>query len=265
MIRKLHLIVFLSFVSFTCDEIESLQDNPLDPSNPDYTPPTIAMVSGATDGETIETSTAIFSWYGNENVTEYRWNFDNGSWTEWVNQTMVAFTNLDEGTYIFSVQGRYDTGDTSSVLTINFEVDAVQGPALMFYPRVQFPAIGQNNVTFQILAEEVENLTAAEFSIIYNNSLVEIASITQGAMFGGSGQSIFHTDYDNSQGTLSVLMGMLGGNNPSVSGTGVLAEVTLGILSGGSSNLSFTWIEFKDPQNNVITVNESVNGRVVVE
>ena len=265
MIRKIYPILLLIFVAFNCNEIELLQDNPLDPDNPDYTAPTIVLISGPTDGETIETSSLTFSWQGNELVTEDRWIFDNGSWADWISQTTVTLDYLDEGDHNFSVQGRYLSGDTSSVITINFEVDAVQGPALIFYPRIQFPSIGQN-VTFQIMAEEVENLTAAEFLITFNNSLVTIVSITQGTMFLGNGESLFHTVYDNDQGTLSVLMAVLGGSSPSVSGTGVLAEVSLSIQSGGSSNLSFDGTEvMKDPQNNFIIINTTVSALVVVE
>ena len=165
----------------------------------------------------------------------------------------------------FSVQSQYSTGDTSQVTSVLFVVDAVTGPALMFYPRRQEATVGET-VMFQILAEEVTNLTAAEFSINYDPAHVEITSITQGAIFAASEESIFLTQYDNSAGTLSVITAILGGDEPSVAGTGVLIEIQMNVISATSSELTFSGLEvFRDPENNDITINETVAGRVVVE
>jgi hypothetical protein len=246
----------------SCEKIDLIQDNPLDPDNPDYVPPSVTLISAPTEGETINVYDISFSWTGNENVTDYRWKFEDGEWVDWSNITSVDWYYLDEGQHSFSLQSRYSTGDTSSIVTRSFIVDAVTGPALMFYPRRHEAAVGET-LLFQILAEEVANLTATEFSINYDPAHVEITSITQGAIFAASEESIFLTQYDNSAGTLSVITAILGGDEPSVSGTGVLIEIQMNIISTTSSELTFSGSEvFRDPENNNISITETIKGLI---
>ena len=76
----------------------------------------------------------------------------------------------------------------------------------------------------------------------------------------------FHTEYDNSAGTLSVITAILGGDEPAVSGTGVLIEIQMNVISTASSELTFSGSEvFRDPDNNDITILEKINGLVVIE
>ena len=263
MIKRLFIVFILLF--WSCEEIVVQQDNLLDPGNPEYDPPVITFVSGPGGGETISTSEATFSWEGNDLVSEYRTKINNGSWEDWADQTSVTVQYLDEGSYSFSVQGRYTTEDTSAVISNNFSVDAVQGPALMFYPRANFSSVG-SNVSFHVLAEVVSSLTAAQFNVTFDPSKLEIVSVTQGSLLQINGESIFSTEFDNQTGSLSVITAALGGDQPSADGTGVLLEVVLEVKATGTSNLEFDGTElFRDPSNNDITINETVDGLVVVE
>ena len=86
-----------------------------------------------------------------------------------------------------------------------------------FYPRKHVAFFGET-VTFQILAEEVIDLSGAEFKIDYDPSMFQIESVTQGALFQSGTQSIFHVDYNNVQGSFSVLTAILDATTPSVDG-----------------------------------------------
>ena len=263
MIKRLFIVFILLF--WSCEEIVVQQDNPLDPGNPEYDPPVITFVSGPGGGETISTSEATFSWEGNDLVSEYRTKINNDPWGDWADHTSITLQYLDEGGYTFSIQGRYTTEDTSAVISNNFSVDAVQGPALMFYPRANFSSVG-SNVTFQVLAEEVTSLTAAQFNVTFDPSKLEIVSVTQGSLLQISGESIFSTDFDNQAGSLSVITAVLGGDLPSVDGTGVLLELVLEVKATGTSNLEFDGTELlRDPDNNNISISETVNGLVISE
>ena len=263
MIKRLFTIIVLLF--WSCDEVVLEQDNLLDPGNPEYDPPVITFVSGPGGGETISTSEATFSWEGNDLVSEYRTKINNDPWGDWADHTSITLQYLDEGGYTFSIQGRYTTEDTSAVITNNFSVDAVQGPALMFYPRANFSSIG-SNVTFQVLAEEVTSLTAAQFNVTFDPSKLEIVSVTQGSLLQINGESIFSTEFDNQAGSLSVITAVLGGDLPSVDGTGVLLELVLEVKATGTSNLEFDGTELlRDPDNNNISISEAVNGVVISE
>ena len=263
MIKRLFIVFILLF--WSCEEIVVQQDNLLDPGNPEYDPPVITFVSGPGGGETISTSEATFSWEGNDLVSEYRTKINNDPWGDWADHTSITLQYLDEGGYTFSIQGRYTTEDTSAVISNNFSVDAVQGPALMFYPRANFSSVG-SNVTFQVLAEEVTSLTAAQFNVTFDPSKLEIVSVTQGSLLQISGESIFSTEFDNQAGSLSVITAALGGDLPSVDGTGVLLELVLEVKATGTSNLEFDGTELlRDPDNNNISISETVNGLVISE
>ena len=96
------------------------------------------------------------------------------------------------------------------------------------YPRVQrvycnnestCAAIG-DTVQFQIRTNpDVKNyvnprdstLTAAQYAITFDPTAIEIVSITQGPVFQQNGdESIFTADYDNSNGSLSIITARLG-------------------------------------------------------
>ena len=263
MIKRLFIVFILLF--WSCEEIVVQQDNLLDPSNPEYDPPVITFVSGPGGGETISTSEATFSWGGIDLVSEYRTKINNDPWGDWADHTSITLQYLDEGGYTFSIQGRYTTEDTSAVISNNFSVDAVQGPALMFYPRANFSSVG-SNVTFQVLAEEVTSLTAAQFNVTFDPSKLEIVSVTEGSLLQINGESIFSTEFDNQAGSLSVITAALGGDLPSVDGTGVLLELVLSVKATGTSNLEFDGTELlRDPDNNNISISETVNGLVISE
>ena len=262
MVKRLFIIIVLLF--WSCDEVVLEQDNPLDPGNPDFDPPVVTFTSGPQD-ETVYTSEVTFTWEGNELISAYRTKFNNDSWTVWGTQTSIVLQYLDEGGYTFSIQGRYTTEDTSAVISNNFSVDAVQGPALMFYPRANFSSVG-SNVIFQVLAEEVTSLTAAQFNVTFDPSKLEIVSVTQGLLLQINGESIFSTEFDNQAGSLSVITAALGGDLPSVDGTGVLLELVLEVKATGTSNLEFDGTELlRDPDNNNISISETVNGLVISE
>ena len=147
-------------------------------------------------------------------------------------------------------------------------VDAVEGPALMFYPRMHTTSAGAvgNRVTFQIMAEEVENLTAVEFNVNFDTDKLSLVSVDQGNMLQISGESIFLTNY--TVGSLNVISAALGGNQPSVDGTGVLMELTMEVINSnpGTTTLEFDGSAvFRDPDNNDIPINETVSGLVIVE
>ena len=167
MIKKFFILLVGIIVFWSCEDIVVDQENPLDPGNPDYESPIVNIISGPGEGEEIDEPQVTFVWEGNELVEFYRYRFNANDWTDWSVETSKTFDYLDEGNHFFSVQSQYLSGDTSQVENISFMVDAVTGPALMFFPRRHQAGVGET-VLFQILAEEVTNLTAAEFSINYD-------------------------------------------------------------------------------------------------
>ena len=260
-------IIFVSaIIWFACEPGEEfLPANPLDPENENYISPQVTFTSAPNEGATLSTSTIMFVWDGNEPGMSYRYAFD-GNWSSWENEKKsITIDDIDEGLHSIAAQSSYSTGDTSNVISVNFNVNAVLGPSLLFYPRKHVAFFGET-VTFQILAEEVIGLSGAEFKIDYDPSMFQIESVTQGALFQSGTQSIFHVDYNNAQGSFSVLTAILDATTPSVDGTGVLAEVVVKLLNQGTNNLSFgSTNKLRDPDNIEIAIREKIGGIVIAQ
>ena len=176
----------------------------------------------------------------------------------------AKFEYLDEENYFIKIQSKYTTGDTSKAIPVNFTVDAVKGPALLFYPRRHIATVG-NSINFKIQTEEVQNVTGIEFSISFNPSILKINSISKGQYLSSFQETIFHADYDNEAGSLSIISAILG-NDLVMSGTGELVNIELEILSEGNAILSFDGTQiFKDINNNIIVINDVINGLVQIE
>ena len=142
-------------------------------------------------------------------------------------------------------------------------MDAVDGPSLMFFPRRHIVSQG-DTVIFKILAEEVNSLMAAEIHIDFDPSKIEIISISQGSFFQNSQESIFNYEINN--GSIGVLTSLLNSESLSVNGTGNLIQFVVKILQSDSSYISFIGNNvLRDPNNNDITINEKINGKIEIE
>ena len=262
---KYRLIYLLSLLFvLSCEDTTPTRDNPLDEEGGDYIAPIIGLLD-IVDGDTLYTEAIEFTWEGNELVTEFRYKYDSFDWTDWGENTSATLSYLDEGDHQLALQSRYLNGDTSVVASISFFVDAVAGPALMFYPRRHFAQAGET-VTFQILAEEVTNLMMSEIHLEYDPAILEIMSISQGSFFQNGQNSIFLYEISTEAGAVQINTTLLDGDAPAVSGTGDLAEIQVKLLQAGSATLSFNGSDaFIGPENNDITILEKINGLVVTE
>ena len=101
-----------------------------------------------------------------------------------------------------------------------------------------------------------------EFILDENNEIIE--SIRQGDRFTGTGESVFI--YELASGSLTIHTMFMGGDSPYVSGTGSLAVIVVKALTSGSYNLSLDGTQIlKTHTNRSISINETVNGLVVVQ
>lgn len=258
-------LFFISLFFFCCDIPNFDVDNPFDPQNPSYVAPTVTIDSGPQENDVIDSDNVAFTWTGNKETMTYRYFLDGNLKQDWDDQGSALLQYLDEGEHRFGLQGKYPTDDVSDTVIVNFVVDAVTGPSLMFKPRKQDATIG-SELTFQIIAEEVVDLAAAEFSIDYDPLFITIESIQQGELFQIGNQSIFHVKHDETVGYITILTALLDAKSPSVEGSGVLAEIRLTINSLGTSSLSFSGInKFRGSNNSAITIQEKIGGLVIAK
>jgi hypothetical protein len=258
----LYIILFLLFSS--CEDAAAVRDNPLDEDGGDYVSPIVNLLDIA-NGDTLFSETIQINLSGNDLVSEYRYKIDSYDWIDWIEEGSITLNYLDEGDHQLSVQSRYLNGDTSDVARISFIVDAIGGPALMFYPRRHFAQAGET-VIFQILAEEVIDLMMSEIHLDYDPDMLEIISVSQGSFFQNGQNSIFINEINSEGGFIQINTALLDGDTPSTSGTGDLAEIQVKLLQGGSATLSFNGNDaFIDPDNNHIPILEKINGLVVTK
>jgi len=256
--RYPYIILIVLFI-LSCAE-EFVPDNPVDPDNPDYVPPIISIVSGPTEGQTLLTESAVFTFSGNQESMLFRTRLDSNYWSGWISSLSYTLDYLDEGDHTFYLQGKYTTGDTSEIIDVSFTVDAVTGPALLFLPRRHTAATGQT-VTFQVLAEEVFNLTGTEFTLDYNPSKLAIEDVREGTLFNSLGTSIFIYDNDPGVGKLTITAAAWAGDELSFTGTGVVAEIDAVLAQNGNTTIEFDGNEiFRNPDNTTINISEAIGG-----
>ena len=257
---KKNLAILFSFLFISCEVGEDfIPENPLDPSNPDYIAPQVSITSSPSENETITEKQFSFSWEGNREGMLYRYALDN-SWSGWLdNKKNVIIDHMDEGGHTFFVQSSYTSGDTSNVAMVNFTVDAVKGPSLLFSPRFTNAAVGES-FTLNLIAEEVENLSGVEVNLIYDSSIIEIISISPGELFNELGQIIFIEDH-NSLNTVNISSAVWGEDEPSATGSNSIAKIEIQVKQSGSTLIEIDQSSsFRDPSNQIILINESIGG-----
>ena len=230
----------------------------------DYTRPITNIISGPSDGSTIDISTVTFTWEIETGV-EYSYNLNNSSWSDWSTDYSVTLDYLDEGEYSFIVKSRYDPLiEEEEPGTINFVVDAIEGPLLRAYPLKS--NINTMQISYiEIFVEEVTDLALAEFQVIYDQSLINIATIENGSMIGenisdSAGPLLISED---NSGTITINFAILGDSG--LSGSGAIVRFKLIGKATGSFTMQIVNPIFRDINNNDISIFESVNGLVVVE
>ena len=224
-----------------CSSHEELPppDNPFDPGNPDYVDPEAEIISGPAEGEIVESTSVTLVWEGNESATEYRYKFDSPNWSDWNAATSHTFDYLDEGNHSFEIQAKSVNGDEQPGSTLlDFEVDAVSGPAAIINPYRQFGNPG-DTLTYQIIAEEVTNLFAIECAVSINEDYLELSEVINGEVltqWGGEALLI----QEMTLSSLSLSMVAVEGTGSPFSGTTSIA--TLEIIIRPSAMITSTVI-----------------------
>jgi hypothetical protein len=256
--KIIYLFIAILFISCGADEFDP--NNPIDPDNPDYIPPVVSIVSGVVLDQVVTTSSISVNYSGNESSMLFRSKLDSNDWSGWVSSTNVTIDHLDEGDHEFLLQGKYTTGDTSEVIWVPFAVDAVQGPSLLFFPRKSIQSVG-DLVTLKVFAEEVFELAGTGFTLEYNPARIRIDAVRSGDIFIGSGTPIFLNQVDEVNGTIDISTAIWDGSGSTFSGTGIVMEIDVVLLSGGDAQIEFDGTEvFRNKNNTEIIINESVGG-----
>ena len=230
-------------------------DNPIIPDDPSYEPPQTTILSGPEEGAVVDTHVVTFTWRGNQDNMTFAYRLDGGSWSTWLPDTTATLQYLDEGDYLFEVQGQYTSGvieDTAAARS--FTVDDIHGPALWLYPRYQEINSG-STFTLEVMLEEVENVFAVKVVLRFDPAALRVSQIevyedSRSLLKANGGTVISFSSYDNALGLVTCEVATATGDPPGVSGTGTIARVTFTAVGRGSSLISFTPASaLRDPDN----------------
>ena len=165
--------------------------------------------------------------------------------TEDKNRGSVTISNLDDGDNMVAVLAIATSGQIETPTSNNrqpFTINAVQGPALMVYPRMKSVAVG-NHFTLTVRAKGVNALFAATFVIaISQPNIVQVNSVSGGTFLTSNNGYPFIL-LNTTAGTDSVNLATIGGHpsgvsNPGDTTGGSLIVLNCTSLAPGSTNLT---------------------------
>ncbi|MCP4344512.1 MAG: hypothetical protein GY795_03175 [Desulfobacterales bacterium] len=124
---------------------------------------------------------------------------------------------------------------------------------------VDLNAIADNRFDIEIIAENVTDMAAFEFEILYDPAVVSINNaddVRLGSFLGSTGRTVMATGPDIADGKLSYGAFTLG-STPGASGNGVLATVTLSVQSQVKTSLIFGKAEVFNSKGRTMPVTET--------
>ena len=199
------------------------------------------------DGEIVNTRDITITWRGNEIAKFYQYTVD-GVIFDWTESTYVELTDLDEAPHIFTLQAQKDSV-FSPITTINFTIDAIQGPGIVFSPR---KISGISYVTLTL--EDVTDLMAAHIEIVCVGISARIIEFTQNDTMLESGQIIaFSNDREHPRYIIDI---GFGGVPEGISGTFDIGNILVNPMKNtGTIIIDVEKTEFRDNNNNTIAIN----------
>jgi len=137
------------------------------------------------------------------------------------------------------------------------------GPTIRFEPPSQTVSPGAD-VVLQVYAEDLSDLGGFQFTLSVDPAILRIDGMALGSFLAGGGRTFTAIGpvIDNARGTVTFAAYSIGAT-PVLSGSGPIAVLDLHTLATGSSDLSFSSIQFTDPQGRSISVSAQ-DGSVTV-
>lgn len=266
--------MFIFFlIGISCSEPELELDNEFDPENPDYIAPetTILYTTPVLDGTLLNVNSVNVTWEGNDDDMEFQYSLDSAPWSEWSSIPTASFNYLDEGDHSLLVRGRYASGTEEEYPdTLEFEVDAIQGPSLRIY-QLFTEVLETELFTIEIMAEQVNALSGAGITLRFPTSSLSLIgdTISLGSFFSDYQEKIiyFYSE-EQSAGTTTFQLDIATIDDQEyVSGTGVIAVLEFEAQSAGTYSLEFddNLTTLRNANNDVIPINELADGIIKIE
>ncbi|MGA7162070.1 MAG: hypothetical protein WBZ48_13800 [Bacteroidota bacterium] len=254
----LTLVLLSSGCTKKGDAIPSDEINPVDPEG--VPPPKTQLTKADTSGSTV---TLAWTVKNPNSVYKFLIVFTQGSDTLRVDTAQSTtstktYSNLDDGTNLVTVQAistarvLEDAADGTNQKT--FTINAVQGPALMVFPRTITVLFG-HDFTFKIRAKGVNAFVASNF-------VVQLSPSTAiDAYNWNTGNFVIDTTLP---GQIKVYLADIGGATSGVTGTIDLIVFHCHSVSPGSTSLNISGAQFVNNANTSFSISNIIDGIVNV-
>jgi len=271
--KKITLVFVLLLFLFACDSLPKdpgSSGNPLDPTDPNYTPPQVTIIQGPEENEIVNSDTVLFTWEGNHNDMQFRYKMDNTDWSEYSDAISTTFTLLDDEAHRFEVQGKYLTGTESDPNVINFVVDAISPEAIFLYPR-RITTITGSTFEVDLYVDVLDSIAIVSAKINFDPSKLHANNVTfndastNGFLLKHGGELISFSNINNSAGLVEIECAVYSGNPRNVSGTGKIAKIYFSHISGSLSNLNIlNQSLFRNSHNEPVNINYFIGSEIVI-
>ena len=238
--------------------------NPVDPHSPTFIKPVTTIVSAPDSTTVLTVSDVTVLVQGNSGVTAFSYQLDNNDWSPWTVSSTISITDIDEGPHRCAIRSLHRDNITveEHPPVIHFAINAVTGPAVMFASRKKEVRLG-STFNYYVVAEEVADVYGSKLVFTYDATAVRIDAVQPGRIANIDVQML-DVRYGN---TVRAEMFFTGGTPiRGISGSDSIVVLSCTALKTGETVFTFVAdsVQLRDPNNNVVTINQLVNGKVVV-
>ncbi len=274
MIRKLVFLTLVASLFVYFSSCLKEPQNPFDPSGKGYVPPSVEITSGPSEGETVNKTEVTFSWRGNSDLNEFRYKLEPYpiAWSNWTKSTSVTFYGLNDTSYKFLLETRYEGQTDVAKISRNFKVDAYKGPGLKLYPLYNY-VINGSEFEVEVVIEDIPRFEAGSFRISFNKDYLYFVSIQGGDINSRYGVSqVILPDFSrlsiiqqaNQLGYFNVTIGILPSTSVEYVSSGSIAKLKFRALRTGSTSIMLTNEKIID-QNGMVFALGFTNSAAIVE
>ncbi len=286
---KVKLSISLAFIFLIFSSCQKKEfSNPFDPTSPNYEPPSVKFISAPAENETISSSTVTFTWEGNSDINLFRYSLvgykGNDSivyqyWTLWSRSKSVTFDYLDDFTYVFRLQTRYEDRPEIAEIKRSFKVDGIKGPTLKFF-KLKNDVLTGNEFNIEVWLEDVQGFKSGIFKVKFDNSALRFVTLQKGKFpqYNRLDQVVVPDfgvqkviDEANNKGEVEVTTGVMLSSSslptdpPYLNGSGDIVVLRFRTLKTGQYSLDFGDVNILDYNGNQITLQQTKKAIVNVK